>query len=574
LFGHLFSRLHTKQYCYFSQTMTKLNRCAIGDCPKKANNVQVKHWAYIPAWVTGKGSAVFLKPGEKMICSICRHKYRTEHLEASSKQGTRQNPAPPPPASRSQKSATMPEAAASFRAAASTPRTPVLSTGSSKVLTEGAAAGLFPLSKIKVAELRKLLGDRGKNDAGLKDALLRRLLALSKEAPPPLDAAADVARLYKDLQAAVKIEFSFREQSSWKGGLSLPELQRHAANARLRVLQKSSLREGFVSRCPADGAPLGFYDAYHLFHNMVTLVIFGSDSGDVLNQKNIRAAAEATGDFLLISVANAKVDKHSHMATHFFLTSNALTAELRLRGHFQDAVVLETFGRASIAWLRPGRTEEWRTKALHACNLLLFRIMGRAMHDVAAIRATKKRAMGFTINQLMDLLANNEARIRWLRTLSASERSAAKETAVTTRYVESFFSKLMANKGSGEKMTQNEIQGVVCKLDALLLLMRTAGKGFTIAESRRKRKFVEGTDANWNDGTVDDDACAFVRDYFIGVHDFTEEEATWVAVGMRDYLEKDFLHGLRARVKGYVSGRTSVREHNKKFKKEGQGQCE
>jgi hypothetical protein len=433
---------------------------------------------------------------------------------------------------------------------------------------------LFPLSKMKVAELRKLLGDRGKNDAGLKDALLRRLLALSKEAPPPLDAAADVARLYKDLQAAVKIEFAFREQSSWKGGLSLPELQRHAANARLRVLQKSSLREGFVSRCPADGAPLGFYDAYHLFHNMVTLVIFGSDSGDVLNQKNIRAAAEATGDFLLISVANAKVDKHSHMATHFFLTSNALTAELRLRGHFQDAVVLETFGRASIAWLRPGRTEEWRTKALHACNLLLFRIMGRAMHDVAAIRATKKRAMGFTINQLMDLLANNEARIRWLRTLSASERSAAKETAVTTRYVESFFSKLMANKGSGEKMTQNEIQGVVCKLDALLLLMRTAGKGFTIAESRRKRKFVEGTDANWNDGTVDDDACAFVRDYFIGVHDFTEEEATWVAVGMRDYLEKDFLHGLRARVKGYVSGRTSVREHNKKFKKEGQGQCE
>ena len=119
----------------------------------------------------------------------------------------------------------------------STPRTPVLSTGSSafrsynqaliaqglgigrivgdgnclfrsvatqvyaeyldrsKVLTEGAAAGLFPLSKMKVAELRKLLGDRGKNDAGLKDALLRRLLALSKEAPPPLDAAADVARL-------------------------------------------------------------------------------------------------------------------------------------------------------------------------------------------------------------------------------------------------------------------------------------------------------------------------------------------------------------------------------------------
>ena len=111
--------------------MTKLHCCAIGNCPKKSNNVQLKNWTNTPDWVTGKGSAVFLKPGATKICSTCKQIYKEEHLEASSKQGTRQHPAPPPPASRSRKSATMPEAAASFRAAASTPRTPVLSTGSS-----------------------------------------------------------------------------------------------------------------------------------------------------------------------------------------------------------------------------------------------------------------------------------------------------------------------------------------------------------------------------------------------------------------------------------------------------------
>ena len=111
--------------------MTKFHCCAIGNCPKKSNNVQLKNWTNTPDWVTGKGSAVFLKPGATKICSTCKQIYKEEHLEASSKQGTRQHPAPPPPASRSRKSATMPEAAASFRAAASTPRAPVLSTGSS-----------------------------------------------------------------------------------------------------------------------------------------------------------------------------------------------------------------------------------------------------------------------------------------------------------------------------------------------------------------------------------------------------------------------------------------------------------
>ena len=95
------------------------------------------------------------------------------------------------------------------------------------------------------------------------------------------------------------------------------------------------------------------------------------------------------------------------------------------------------------------------------------------MRDVDAIRG-QKRQLGFTCNQLMDLLAINEARSQYLENFSPAERAAFKETALTTRYVESYFSRMCANKGSGEKLTQHEIQGVVKKLDAILVLLLTA----------------------------------------------------------------------------------------------------
>ena len=168
------------------------------------------------------------------------------------------------------------------------------------------------------------------------------------------------------------------------------------------------------------------------------------------------------------------------MATFFFITHSGMHAQLRAmasraggkaheatkegrlqdaavlraeeQDRFLDAVVMETLGRAAEAWLSPHLTEAWRTKALHSTSLLVRRLFGPAMYDTAALCSTG-RSFCVTTNQLLDLLSNNEARLQWLKSLPPAVRAQAKETAVSTRYVESHFSRLYSNVGSGHKPT-------------------------------------------------------------------------------------------------------------------------
>jgi len=87
----------------------------------------------------------------------------------------------------------------------------------------------------------------------------------------------------------------------------------------------------------------------------------------------------------------------------------------------------------------------------------------------------------------------------------------------------------------------------VNKLDALLQLMRTPDKGFSIVESSRKRKWQEGPDQDWNrdddgdDEDMDGSAAA-------GTCDVVFEAECW------------------KRARGYTSGFTSVRHQNSKEK--------
>jgi hypothetical protein len=401
-------------------------------------------------------------------------------------------------------------------------------------LEDARGKGEEPLSKKKLPELKTLISTHKCKCSGKKVDLITCLMAHSKKVRDR-----ELTLDEKNLERLVDLEEALRQLPSWKPEMTVASLRHHAANAEFSFLQQDVLREGFVNPRPKEGEAFYFYDVYHLLHNMVIGIIFGNENENrgVLDIEKIRAAAVAVGCPILISIVYQKVDKHSHMATHFFLTNEALIAQLRQAGHLQDAVILETLGRAAIAWLRPGKTELWRTNALLACNLLILRLFGRAMRDVDGIRGNKRQQLGFTCNQLVDLLAINEARSQYLERMSPAERAAFKETAVTTRYVESYFSRLSANKGSGEKLTQHEIQGVVKKLDAILVLLRTADKGSTIPESSRKRKFVEGADEEWNNGQfLDEEDLKFVKD-------------------------------MRKRVMGYVSGRTSIRQHNAKYKK-------
>jgi len=100
----------------------------------------------------------------------------------------------------------------------------------------------------------------------------------------------------------------------------------------------------------------------------------------------------------------------------------------------------------------------------------------------------------------------DENRMKWLTRLlrvgGRELREAAKETALSTRYVESHFGQL---PGVGDKPTQHEIKGFTVRLDALIKLSRMGRDelGFSIRKSKRKRKFPESADLGWNDGNDD-----------------------------------------------------------------------
>jgi SAP domain len=390
----------------------------------------------------------------------------------------------------------------------------------SQVLKEAECEGFLSLSKLAIVQLRTLLADRGASCAGPKADLVQRLVVLA--ASPA--SAADVL-----LQKVVEVDSAARV--TYNQNISMEYLKRLAANAQLELLQGVADRYGSTSRRgEVSGRPLDVIDPYHCFHNIAKGLVFGGQGGpgSILNRAELLDAAKAVGCPVLISILSGCVDKHSHMASFFLLTHRGLVAELRRRNKEQAAVVLDVLGRAADAWTRPHLTEAIRTRDLQLSNVLVRRLFGRGLRDVQIIRSSQPVG-GVLTSQWMDLMANNEARVELLRMLSAEESLSFKDTVLTTRTVESHFSQLYSNTGSGVKPTQWEIMGVASKLDALIRLMRDAEKGFTIKESKRKRKFLEGPDSGWNDGV--DDGGAYDEDR-------------------------------RKRAKAYTTGRSSIRDHN------------
>ena len=203
------------------------------------------------------------------------------------------------------------------------------------------------------------------------------------------------------------------------------------------------------------------------------------------------------------------------MATFFFMAHSGMHAELRAmadeatkegrlqdaavlraeeQASFLDAVVMDTLGRAADAWLSPHLTEAWRTKALHSTSVLVRRLFGPAMYGTSALCSTE-RPFSVTVNQVLGVLSNNEAWLQWLESLPPAVRAEAKETAVSTRCVESRFSRLYSNVGSGHKPTQPaRDQGNGNKVERLYRFMKNPGAGFIIQESSRKRKITESSD--------------------------------------------------------------------------------
>ena len=365
------------------------------------------------------------------------------------------------------------------------------------------------LSKMKVAELSKLCAFYDLPTNGKKPDLLQRLRQHDGATTPG-----------HSLQKMVKIDDAFETVSrKWSPRLTVPVLERHLANSELNVLLSKQVIKQFT-----------FTDFYHLFHNMTTRIIFDTKNEYCVGLRAaLKIAIEKIGCTVLRSIVDGAVDKHSHMATHYFLTHPLIPVELRALGRIQDAVLFEVLGQAAQALTRPHKDPEWRIDSLHACLILLYRIFGRAVRDVGFLRR-HTGLLCFTVSQLVNLMANIENQIRFVGTFSSVEFEQFKETSLTTRAIESSFSRLASNVGSGDKPTQHEIEGLVNHLDGLLVIMRQENKGFKVIESRRKRKMPETADAGWNDGDV--------------------------------AAEKRYQNETMKAAKGYTTGHASTRDHN------------
>ena len=379
-----------------------------------------------------------------------------------------------------------------------------------ELIADAKTLGNIGLSKQKVTQLRMLCSDRALLGTGLKEDLVARLAEFAATDAGAGDAA---------LREMCRIDAAYTTLANkWCPRLNTADLNRFVANSFLAVYAKE------------DAEMKTFSDNYHLFHNMVTRIIFNT-ADPYLRQfrKILIEAVESIGCPTLRSIVHGAVDKHSHAATQYLITHRELPMELRRLGREKEAVLYEVLGQTAQALLRPHKDPESRIDSLQACLILIYRMFGRAARDVGFLR-TKGSVLGFTVSQLVNLKANIENQIALMKHMNFSEFVSFKETSLTTRALESFFSRLASNVGSGEKPTQHEVQGKANHLDGMLVIMRQEDRGFEVKESSRKRKVLESSDDGWNDGN---------------------EEAA-----------QRHQEDMRKRAKGYTTGHASTRDHN------------
>lgn len=272
-------------------------------------------------------------------------------------------------------------------------------------------------------------------------------------------------------------------------------------------------------------------DQDHIFHNLVTKAIGLAGqvpTGALVNIDKIEAAAEEINQSSTVAICRGQCDKHSHACTLSVVDNPQLWAQLHKGGHHMEATVLEVLGRAWGACRRPNHAPGERTRAFHIIKILVHRVLGAHMEDVTSLHASCER--GVLVKQLLDLLSNADARTARLEALDKHDRSAYKESADSTRHVESSFSALVTD---GEKPTADVIQGRVVHLEGAQYLKRKYRGSFEVIGTKRKRKLDPvGDSRTWN------------------VYD-AAKTAAWYKDNAK-------------RVKGYIVGRASSARDNAK----------
>ena len=118
------------------------------------------------------------------------------------------------------------------------------------------------------------------------------------------------------------------------------------------------------------------------------------------------------------------------------------------------------------------------------------------------LSAAPKRVAGLVTEQLIDTIANIDARLQLLaRARIYAPHSAVCEVAMTSRALESYFSTLAATAGSSHKLDAIGIQQRLIHLDVSQLVKQRHHEGFTTYTSKKRTRLAEVRRPDYNDGT-------------------------------------------------------------------------
>jgi hypothetical protein len=414
--------------------------------------------------------------------------------------------------------------------------------GRAEVAANAEAAGVKPLKQLKVAALRGMCEARGLVGAGLKSLLVGRLedhaaqarmtsklfVALCFSVSPTATTNRRViaetvcsfmprlACFDMELEPLVMLAATLSLPSSYHAPVGLADFKVYVESLEVGNRQREAAALGLYYR-PLKGQPSQVTDPDHNFHNWMTKIIWGQDGGDpksfAVSIEHLLAAAKAlkTRDEVCEKVLTRSSDKHAHACSLYVTIHAELIASLRTLGHDQDATVLEAVGQGWRAWKQRGLTMHTRLGYLSHLRLVIYRLIGVANMTSASVLRGQHLA-GAQTNQWLDMLSAIDVFEELVSTLSPEQIAKFNASSITSRTCEGEFSHLSSNTCSGEKMTMEQVQGKVRRMDSLYGIKRLENGPYTYQISSRKRKLDTDTSGRWSDGTAN--SVAFFKEFW------------------------------------------------------------
>ena len=289
-------------------------------------------------------------------------------------------------------------------------------------------------------------------------------------------------------------------------------LEAYAANIDLAKSTKHARASGNYYN-PGDD-PVQVYDTDHLVHRFVASILkqplvdtsasTQASPDCVLNRSRLLEAANKTEDRNLIKWLENNFDGHSHAVSRQILTSAKLVSALRDLNYERDALVLEIFGRACEAWSAPCQTESTRSHALHLMSIMVYRFFGDGLMSASCLRS--ENIGGVTTRQLLNFVANADARRHVLEKLEVEERRSLCEKSMSTILNESSFSFLSNNSTSGHKQDPQTIQQRSTQLDVahqLKVQSHQGGSSYGVRVSKRQWRNGNNKKDHWHNESGD-----------------------------------------------------------------------